>query len=66
MKDFGLRNDLQEILTQAIDEMKAEAGEKFDLKKGYCFLLSFPLFLFISVSIFLRSFYRKRRLESPP
>ena len=33
MRDFGLSNDLQKILTQALDEMKAEAGEKFDLKK---------------------------------
>lgn len=33
MKDFGLSNDLQEILTYALNEMKAEAGEKFDLKK---------------------------------
>lgn len=33
MKDYGLSNDLQEILTHALNEMKAEAGEKFDLKK---------------------------------
>ena len=33
MKDFGLSNDLQEILTQALDEMKAKDGDKFDLQK---------------------------------
>ena len=30
-KDVG--NDLQEIITQAIEQMKIEQGEKFDLQK---------------------------------
>ena len=29
----GNRNDLQEILTQALNEMKEESGEKFNINK---------------------------------
>ena len=33
MKEYICDNDLQEILTQAIDEMKADIGDKFDIKR---------------------------------
>jgi hypothetical protein len=33
MKDKYCDNGLQEILTQAIDQMKADYGEKFDIEK---------------------------------
>ena len=29
------RNDLQEILTQALNEMKEESGEKFNINQVY-------------------------------
>ena len=33
MREVTHSNDLQEILTQAIDAMKTELGDKFDLEK---------------------------------
>ena len=33
MKDRYCDNGLQEMVTQAIDQMKADYGEKFDIEK---------------------------------